>query len=238
MSCSSSVLWDSSIYYWTEETHLQFLYSIWSKEWKRLRGRLKLSTGKSTHTPWHGTLRGRMFGGTLGGFWTDCTDVCKLQTNALVSNLEFTDTRSTKNIRCCFTQSLQTLNLQNSVQLWPKFSGEGLTKVKQNTCMGMCSSGCALRPAACLSLSLSASCSGSGRGTDSREKSMVTRLVALFTGGSRSSESRGRGGTLTECLLVNLSFWWGWEVTEQGEGVWELWRTGWEESTDVYKCRN
>lgn len=59
---------------------------------------------------------------------------------------------------------------------------------------------------------------------------MVTRLVARFRGGTRPPGSRGRGGTLTECLLGNLSLGWGWVVTEQREGEWELWR---EESVDV-----
>lgn len=48
---------------------------------------------------------------------------------------------------------------------------------------------------------------------------MVTRW-AMRLGGS--SGTRGRGGTLTVCLLVNLSFWC-WDVIE-GEGVEELWR--------------
>lgn len=52
---------------------------------------------------------------------------------------------------------------------------------------------------------------------------MVTRLVTDWT---LSSGTRGRGGTLTVCLLVNLSFGGGWEVTERRGGVWELWRRG------------
>lgn len=50
---------------------------------------------------------------------------------------------------------------------------------------------------------------------------MVTRWVMRLGG---SSGTRGRGGTLTVCLLVNVSFWCR-EVIE-GEGLEELWRRG------------
>ena len=138
-----------------------------------------------------------------------------------------------------FRESLKISHMLDSVQLQPKVSVGELTKVKQNTCMSKFSSwfSSTLWSAACLSLSLSLSCRRWHKGTDSSEKSMVTRLVARFTGGSWSSGSRGRGGTLTECLLINLSLQWVGKVTEQGEGGWEVWRRRWEDSEDVQECR-
>lgn len=91
-------------------------------------------------------------------------------------------------------------------------------QVKVNTCIGMFSSSTLQLPAG-LSLSRSLSCRTSERGTDRMEKSTVTRLVARFTDGTRPSAFKGRGGTLTECRLVNC-----WEVSVQLEGLWELLR--------------
>ena len=106
-------------------------------------------------------------------------------------------------------------SLLNSVQFQPKVSSGEVRTVKLNTWIGRLSSW--FPSVDCLTLSLS--CSRSSRGTVRREKSMVTRLVAELSGGARCSGSRGRGGTLTECLRVNLSLWWSLEVTEWGEGV-------------------
>lgn len=87
---------------------------------------------------------------------------------------------------------------------------------KQSTCMGVFSPW--VRSAAAR---LFSSCR-SGRGTDSREKSTVTRFAARLAGSTPSSWSRRRGGTLTECLLVNLSL--RCVVMEQGGGQRKLWR--------------
>ncbi len=192
--CSSSVLWDSNINCRFEETHLQHLRTE-KEEWKRLRGQLNLRIGESTHThththtPWCGTLRGeKCWGGTLGRLYRylQTTEGC------MFWSLNWNSLNYYKSPICWI---LYNCNQKSLVD----------TKVKQNTCIGMFSSWfpSTLWPAACLSLSLS--CGRSGRGTERREKSTVTRLVARVRGGTRSSGSRGRGGTLTECLLVNLS---------------------------------
>lgn len=89
---------------------------------------------------------------------------------------------------------------------------------KQSTCMGVFSP--RVRSAAALLFSPSSCRSGSG--TESREKSTVTRFAARLAGSTPSSWSRRRGGTLTECLLVNLSL--RCVVVDQRGGARELWR--------------
>lgn len=79
-SCSSPVLWDSNINCRFEEIRLQLHYSIWGPKLKRLWCQHTICIGKKhTHSLMWDTQKRRMLGGTLGGFWLYCTDICKPQ---------------------------------------------------------------------------------------------------------------------------------------------------------------
>lgn len=148
------------------------------------------------------TLKIKMLGGTLGGF--GC--IVQISTNR-------------RRLHICFQMYLvfeipQVQVCWNLYNFRQKF-GEWWSR-EQNTCIGMFSSWLASSPSSppvWLAAGLSWSLSLSGSGTERREKSIVTRLVTRFRGGARPSGSEGRGGMLTECLLVNLPFWRSWEVT-------------------------